>query len=103
MTFAVRYTAGAREDLKRLYEHLLERSETVEDLQLAESALNAITSAIESLARAPFIYRKAGQSPFLRELLIPFGKSGYVALFEVDDATTVTLLAVRHQLEDDYH
>jgi ParE toxin of type II toxin-antitoxin system, parDE len=28
---------------------------------------------------------------------------GYVALFEIEDASTVTVLAVRHQLEDDYH
>jgi hypothetical protein len=26
-----------------------------------------------------------------------------VALFEIEDAATVTILAVRHQLEDDYH
>jgi hypothetical protein len=39
----------------------------------------------------------------LRELLIPFGHSGYVALFEIEDASTVTVLAVRHLREDDYH
>jgi hypothetical protein len=39
----------------------------------------------------------------LRELLIPFGRAGYVALFEIDDNQTVTVLAVRHQLEDDYY
>ena len=48
-------------------------------------------------------YRKAGPSPFLRELLIPFGNSDYLALFEIDDASTVTILAVRRQLKDDYH
>jgi len=42
-------------------------------------------------------------SPFLRELVIPFGGAGYVALFEVEDQRTVTVLAVRHQREDDYH
>lgn len=103
MSFAVRYSAGARDDLIRLYQFMLDRTSTVEDLEVAERALNAITSAVDSLARSPFTYRKAGQSPFLRELLIPFGRSGYVALFEIEDASTVTLLAVRHQLEDDYH
>ena len=103
MSFAVRYSAGAREDLIRLYGFLLERASTAEDLDVAERALNAITIALDSLARSPFIYRKAGQSPFLRELLIPFGHSGYVALFEIEDAATVTILALRHQLEDDYH
>lgn len=32
-----------------------------------------------------------------------FGASGYVALFEIEDAKTVTVLAVRHQREDDYY
>lgn len=38
----------------------------------------------------------------LRELLIPFGASGYVALFEIVNAEVVHVLAIRHQLEDDY-
>lgn len=103
MSFAVRYSASARDDLARLYEYLLDRATTVDDLDLADRALGAITDAVESLKRSPFIYRKADDDPFLRELLVPFGSSGYVALFEIEDAATVTILAVRHQLEDDYH
>lgn len=103
MSFVVRYSVSARADLARLYEYLLDRATCVEDLDLAEQALAAITAAVESLRHAPFIYRKADGDPFLRESLIPFGQSGYVALFEIDDAATVTILAVRHQLEDDYH
>ncbi len=103
MSFVVRYSASARDDLTRLYEYLLDRATSVEDLDLAERALGAITGAVESLRRSPFIYRKADEDPFLRELLIPFGSSGYVTLFEIEDAATVTVLAVRHQLEDDYH
>lgn len=103
MTFAVRYTEAAREDLLRLYQYRLDRAETVEDLVAAESALSVIGAAVDGLSRTPFIYRKAGTSPFLRELVIPFGGSGYVALFEIEDHSTVTILAVRHQLEDDYH
>lgn len=94
MSFVVRFSASARDDLTRLYDQLLDR---------AEQALGAITGAVESLRRSPFIYRKVGDDPFLRELLIPFSQSGYVALFEIEDAATVTILAVRHQLEDDYH
>ena len=103
MSFVVRYSASARDDLARLYDHLIDRATTVEDLDLAEQALSAITGAVQSLRHSPFIYRKAGDDPFLRELLIPFGQSGYVALFEIEDASVVTILAVRHQLEDDYH
>ena len=103
MSFSVRYSASARDDLKRLYGHLLERATAIEDLAIAERALDSVVNAVQGLSRSPFICRKAGASPFLRELLIPFGRSGYVALFEIDDAATVTILALRHQLEDDYH
>lgn len=105
MTFCVRYSAAARDDLKRLYSFLLKRdaSTPAQAFETAERAFDAITDAIETLKRSPFIYRKAGDSPFLRELLIPFRGSGYVALFEIEDAVTVTILAVRHQAEDDYH
>jgi len=103
VSFVVRFSASARDDLERLYDYLLDRATTVEDLDLAEQALGAIAGAVERLSHAPFICRKAGADPFLREVLIPFGRSGYVALFEVEDASTVTILAVRNQFEDDYH
>jgi hypothetical protein len=52
----------------------------------------------------PFTCRKAvPDNPFLRELVIPFGAAGYVALFEIEDNETVTILAMRHQREDDFH
>jgi plasmid stabilization system protein ParE len=35
--------------------------------------------------------------------LIPFGNSGYVALYEIVSASKVVVLAVRHQREEDYH
>lgn len=38
-----------------------------------------------------------------RELIIPFGASGYVALYEIDGPASVLLLAIRHQREEDYH
>ena len=52
----------------------------------------------------PFPAREADPAkPLLRELLIPFGGAGYMALYEIDDGHTVTILAARHQREDDYH
>lgn len=97
--FKVRFTSEAEEDLSRLYDYMLER-----DFVAAERALNAIRSAIEILRFSPFSCRKAvPENAFLRELLIPFGASGYVALFEIESGRTVTVLAVRHQREDDYH
>ncbi len=99
MSYNVRYTKAAREDLRRLYGFLLER-----DLQAARRAREAIGKSVDFLRDFPFTCRKAvPDNPFLRELVIPFGAGGYVALFEIEDSETVTILAVRHQREDDYH
>lgn len=105
MNFRVRLTRDAELDLERLFDFVLERelARSEGDLTLPEHAIAALRAGIATLKTSPFTCRKAGQSPFLRELVVPFGHSGYVALFEVDDAATVTILAVRHQLEDDYH
>lgn len=99
MSFKVRYTRGARDDLQRLFQFLLEK-----DIQAAKRARQAIGKATEFLQEFPFACRKASpDNPFLRELIVPFGGAGYVALFEIDGPETVTILAVRHQLEDDYY
>ncbi len=82
----------------RLYHFLLEK-----DVTAAERALNAIKGAVELLRVSPFSCRKALlDNPFLRELIIPFGSAGYVALFEIESSSTVNILAVRHQREEDY-
>ena len=99
--FRVRFTPEAEADLLRLFDFLLEQ-----DVAAAEKARAAIAKAIELLDVFPFTCRKAlggDGNPFLRELIIPFGASGYVALFEIENRDTVTVLAVRHQREEDYH
>jgi plasmid stabilization system protein ParE len=105
VSFRVRLTRDAEADLERLFDFVLERELAREggDLTLPEQALAALRAGIATLKTSPFTCRKAGQSPFLRELIIPFGHTGYVALFEIEDASNVVVVAVRHQLEDDYH
>ena len=106
MSYRVRLTQEAENDLIRLYDFILERELqrlSTGDLEVAEKALNAIKEGFLSLSRSPFTCRKADQSPFLRELVIPFGHSGYVALFEIVDSTLVVVAAVRHMYENDYH
>ena len=101
MSFTVRFTEEARDDLDRLYDFLLQQAEG--DFTVAERALQAVRDGITVLQLAPFTCRKARpDDPFMRELVIGFGASGYVALFEIEDVETVTVLAVRHQREDDY-
>lgn len=99
MKFRVRYTQEARTDLRRLYSYLLDI-----DLTLARRARHSIDEAMRVLADFPFASRKVSENlPTLRELIIPFGSTGYVVLFEVEDNHTVTILAMRHQREGDYH
>ena len=55
------------------------------------------------LATTPLSFRNAAQNPFQRELIIPFGTTGYVALYEIVSVEKVVVLALRHQREEDYH
>lgn len=105
MTHAVIFSEAAAQDLEELFDFALQRELDSEagDLDAPARALQAIRDGIAFLATSPFACRKAGSSPFLRELVIPFGRSGYVALFEIVDQSTVVVGAVRHQREDDYH
>lgn len=91
----------AQEDLERLYLFSLEL-----DPAVAERVLAAIENAYALLRHSPFSCRKAGNGtlgPLVRELIIPFGAAGYVALFEILNDTTVLITAMRHQRESDYH
>jgi len=99
VSYQVRYARAAKEDLVRLHGFLVER-----DIVAARKALDAIQKGIEFLQEFPFSCRKATpEEPLLREMIISFGARGYVILFEIEDSKTVTILAVRHQREEDYH
>jgi plasmid stabilization system protein ParE len=64
----------------------------------ALSAVSAIQSAVENLAAHPLIGRRLeGQ---LRELIISYGQTGYVALYRfVVSRDEVRMLSLRHQRE----
>jgi plasmid stabilization system protein ParE len=105
MAYKVEFSAAAAEDLEQLFDFALQRELNSEtgDLDIPDRALQAIKDGMAFLQTSPFACRKAGDSPFVRELVIPFGSAGYVALFEIVDSATVIIGAVRHQREDDYH
>ena len=104
MSFNVQLSPTAEADLERLFDFLLDRAETAEDLDHAQNAIDVIRATLlQQLAMTPFSFRKAAQNPLQRELIIPIGRTGYVALYEVVSASKVVVLAVRHQREEDYH
>ena len=104
MIFTVTFSPSAKEDLQRLFDFLLDRAETVDDLELAQSAIEAIQTAVTTLlSRSPYSFRKSGIRSTRRELIIPFGATGNVALYEIASPSLLVILAVRHQREEDYH
>ncbi len=105
MTYRVIFSREADEDLERLFDHVLERelNSPTGDLDIAARAIEAIKQGCQQLALSPFSCRKVGESAFVRELIISFGASGYVALFEICDSQQVIIGAIRHQYESDYH
>ena len=91
-------TAGAAEGLERCRRFL-----AVKALDAARRAGQAIEQQFLLLETAPDIGRPFPEMPELRELVIAFGDSGYVALYRhepADDA--VYVLAFRHQKEAGY-
>jgi plasmid stabilization system protein ParE len=98
VSYHVRTTAGARADLVELFGFL-----AAEDFDAAIQARETIAKALDTLALFPFNGRKVeSDNAFLREMVIPFGRRGYVALYEIEAEATVTLLAFRHQREADF-
>lgn len=93
----------AQEDLERLQEFWIQADNT----DVAIQAINTIVKALDFLITFPHSCRSAktqvSDKP-CRELIIPFGKSGYLALFEIQEETKrVAVLAVKHQRESDYY
>ena len=104
MRFDVQLSPTAEADLEHLFDFLLDPAETAEDLDHVQAAIDAIrATATHRLAISPFSFRKAARNPAQRELIIPFGGTGHVALYEIVSASKVIVLAVRHQREEDYH
>lgn len=104
MTFKVEFTPEAQADLERLFDFLLERASTVEDAMLAYEALEAVRLAADNhLSTTPYSYRKVGQRSTLRELIVPFGATGYVLRFDIRTPELVLVIGARHQREEDFH
>ncbi|WP_028605734.1 type II toxin-antitoxin system RelE/ParE family toxin [Ottowia thiooxydans] len=103
--YQVIFSQEAAEDLERQFDHILARElgSPTGDLGIPARAIESIRQACSFLQHSPFSCRKAGPSSFIRELIITFGGSGYVALFEIHDASTVIIGAIRHQRESDFH
>ena len=91
-------TAGAAEGLERCRQFLATKAP-----EAARRPGQAIERQLRLLETAPDIGRPIPEMPELRELVIAFGDSGYVALYRHEPtADAVYVLAFRHQKEAGY-
>lgn len=91
-------TEGAAQGFERCRRFL-----AAKDPEAAKRAGQAIERQFLLLETAPDIGRPFPEMPELREVVIAFGDSGYVALYRQEMAAdTVYILAFRHQKEAGY-
>ena len=90
------YSENALGNIERAFEFLAQH-----DPNIATEAAIAIRNGIEILRDHPFIGRRIEGE--IRELVISFGRTGYVALYRyVPVQDLVRVLAIRHQREVGY-
>lgn len=90
------YTENALANLQRAFAFLAEN-----DPRTAIDAAAAIRKGVETLAEHPLIGRRIEGE--LRELVISYGKTGYVALYRfLPERELIRILAIRHQRELDF-
>lgn len=90
------YSENALANLERAFDFLAKH-----DPQAALGTARSIGEAVDTLSNHPLIGRiVAGE---LRELVISYGKTGYIALYRfLPVPDQVRVLAIRHQHELDY-
>ena len=90
------YSKRALDHIERAFAFLRDKNPDA-----AQSAVTAIQSAVDNLASHPLVGRRLEGE--LRELIISYGQSGYVALYRfVIAKDEVRILAIRHQREIGY-
>ncbi|MEQ1881030.1 MAG: type II toxin-antitoxin system RelE/ParE family toxin [Burkholderiales bacterium] len=93
------YSSRALDDLTRLFQFI-----AGQDPKAAAASVAAIRSAVEMLPQHPYAGRRVENAQRdIRELVISFGKTGYVALYRyLPVKGEVRVLALRHQRELDF-
>ena len=87
------YSRHALDHIERAFQFLRDKNPDA-----AQNAVAAIRSAVDNLAAHPLVGRRLEGE--LRELIISYGHSGYVALYRfVVSTDEVRILAIRHQRE----
>jgi len=92
----VAYSARALDDLERVFEFLAQN-----DPAAAVAAVTSIRTAVLALGSHPLLGRRVQGE--IRQLIISYGKTGFVALYRfVPSRDQVRVLGIRHQRELDF-
>ncbi len=92
------FSQGAVDGLEKCRQFLFENNPIA-----SNKASVVIKHFFTVLKNSPEIGRPVEDRPDLRELIIPFGKSGYTALYRHEVITgDIVVLAFRHQKEAGY-
>jgi plasmid stabilization system protein ParE len=87
------YSAQSLDHIERVFQFLRDKNP-----EAAAQAAAAIRSAVNNLAEHPLVGRRIEGE--LRELIISYGQTGYIALYRfVVARDEVRILAIRHQRE----
>lgn len=96
MTYQVRYTVEAEQDLLRLAEFEFKATGDTRGTDYLQTMLR-------NLGENPQIGKQYDEYRGIRQIHVPFGRSGYSALYKVHDVVEVVgILRVKHQKEVDY-
>jgi plasmid stabilization system protein ParE len=94
----IKVSESAQIDIQRLHQFLAKSSPPA-----ALRAVQTIRQAFKPLREHPEIGRPVEDEPGLRELIIVFGSSAYLALYQFERGDELlVILTVRHQLELQY-
>jgi plasmid stabilization system protein ParE len=91
------YTEGALLDLIRLRDFLKSKSP-----EASKRAILAIQKSIEKASFNPERFKPVPDLMHYREIIVDFGKSGYVARFRYEEGGDIYIVRIKHQLENEY-
>ena len=96
MGYSIRYTAEAASDLRKLT--------TFEVQNTGESkGIDYLRLMLENLADNPHIGTQYEEHFGVRQIHVPYGKSGYSALYKVHDVIEIVgILRIKHQRQNTY-
>ena len=94
---SVKYSAQAIADLQRLHDFL-----ATQDKDVAKRAIAVIRDALKKIAVTPERFHPEEGRIYLREAIIDFGSSGYIARFRHLPNGDILIARIKHQKEDDF-